>query len=319
MQTSIATQVDRLLRARDSFPADAVREIIARRDDAVGPLLELLEKAADDPESASDSDYMGHIYAAMLLASFRERRAHPLLVKCLGTCDEHLLDHVWGGMMLDYMPRLLAMTAGPDVSGMIALADDEKKPEIVRELAIEALSCLVARGELPRDALIILLRRILSKPRSKRDANLITFIAMITADIHPGELIDDIGMQLAAGNVDTEYLSMDELSLIAREPVEKVLKRTRESLTMSYFEDVVAEMSGWDCFNTEEVRKSNREWQDEMEGFFTPPPDLPDFDGIEDAVISQPAAGARPAVGRNDPCPCGSGKKFKKCCGQDAS
>jgi len=23
-----------------------------------------------------------------------------------------------------------------------------------------------------------------------------------------------------------------------------------------------------------------------------------------------------PKVGRNDPCPCGSGKKFKKCCGQ---
>jgi uncharacterized protein YecA (UPF0149 family) len=23
-----------------------------------------------------------------------------------------------------------------------------------------------------------------------------------------------------------------------------------------------------------------------------------------------------PRVGRNDPCPCGSGKKFKKCCGK---
>jgi uncharacterized protein YecA (UPF0149 family) len=22
-------------------------------------------------------------------------------------------------------------------------------------------------------------------------------------------------------------------------------------------------------------------------------------------------------VGRNDPCPCGSGKKFKKCCGKE--
>ncbi|HTG14601.1 MAG TPA: SEC-C metal-binding domain-containing protein [Blastocatellia bacterium] len=22
-----------------------------------------------------------------------------------------------------------------------------------------------------------------------------------------------------------------------------------------------------------------------------------------------------PRVGRNDPCPCGSGKKYKKCCG----
>jgi len=26
--------------------------------------------------------------------------------------------------------------------------------------------------------------------------------------------------------------------------------------------------------------------------------------------------GQRPVFGRNDPCPCGSGKKFKKCCGQ---
>nr|WP_233217455.1 SEC-C metal-binding domain-containing protein [Trinickia dabaoshanensis] len=24
---------------------------------------------------------------------------------------------------------------------------------------------------------------------------------------------------------------------------------------------------------------------------------------------------AAPKIGRNDPCPCGSGKKFKKCCG----
>jgi preprotein translocase subunit SecA len=26
-----------------------------------------------------------------------------------------------------------------------------------------------------------------------------------------------------------------------------------------------------------------------------------------------------PKVGRNDPCPCGSGKKFKKCCGIKAA
>jgi preprotein translocase subunit SecA len=27
---------------------------------------------------------------------------------------------------------------------------------------------------------------------------------------------------------------------------------------------------------------------------------------------------AQPKVGRNDPCPCGSGKKYKKCCGRRA-
>ena len=33
----------------------------------------------------------------------------------------------------------------------------------------------------------------------------------------------------------------------------------------------------------------------------------------------QPMRRAQPKVGRNDPCPCGSGKKYKKCCGAEAT
>ncbi|MBQ7930797.1 MAG: SEC-C domain-containing protein, partial [Clostridia bacterium] len=29
----------------------------------------------------------------------------------------------------------------------------------------------------------------------------------------------------------------------------------------------------------------------------------------------KPVVNKTPKVGRNDPCPCGSGKKYKKCCG----
>jgi len=32
-------------------------------------------------------------------------------------------------------------------------------------------------------------------------------------------------------------------------------------------------------------------------------------------VKSQPVVRDAPKVGRNEPCPCGSGKKYKKCCG----
>lgn len=32
---------------------------------------------------------------------------------------------------------------------------------------------------------------------------------------------------------------------------------------------------------------------------------------------TQPIRREEPKVGRNDPCPCGSGKKFKQCCGKD--
>jgi preprotein translocase subunit SecA len=40
-----------------------------------------------------------------------------------------------------------------------------------------------------------------------------------------------------------------------------------------------------------------------------------DFAAVEAAPAS-PAAGAYPKVGRNDPCPCGSGKKYKQCHGK---
>ena len=35
---------------------------------------------------------------------------------------------------------------------------------------------------------------------------------------------------------------------------------------------------------------------------------------IPDVPVEQ--AHKEAAVGRNDPCPCGSGKKYKKCCGK---
>jgi uncharacterized protein YecA (UPF0149 family) len=56
-------------------------------------------------------------------------------------------------------------------------------------------------------------------------------------------------------------------------------------------------------------------WEDEapedaeaLEPIWAAPPD--------DAAHEAPGAAHRPSpkVGRNDPCPCGSGKKYKRCC-----
>jgi len=35
-------------------------------------------------------------------------------------------------------------------------------------------------------------------------------------------------------------------------------------------------------------------------------------------IGEKPMVRESPKVGRNDPCPCGSGKKYKKCCGREA-
>ena len=60
-------------------------------------------------------------------------------------------------------------------------------------------------------------------------------------------------------------------------------------------------------------------------GFFDNPED--EIPHIHEPVIEEmpemPSKGKTivrdtPKIGRNDPCPCGSGKKYKKCCGKNA-
>jgi preprotein translocase subunit SecA len=42
-------------------------------------------------------------------------------------------------------------------------------------------------------------------------------------------------------------------------------------------------------------------------------------DGEEGARVVKPIVRESPKVGRNDPCPCGSGRKYKKCHGANAA
>jgi uncharacterized protein len=67
-------------------------------------------------------------------------------------------------------------------------------------------------------------------------------------------------------------------------------------------EDAVGELSGWYTFSDAAKQDQDR-WA-------TSPEDA----GLSFADTPQPFVDPFKGVGRNDPCPCGSGKKFKKCC-----
>jgi len=54
-------------------------------------------------------------------------------------------------------------------------------------------------------------------------------------------------------------------------------------------------------------------WQYTIDLKPTEPEDVADLELLLSPVKAEVA---EKKVGRNDPCPCGSGKKFKRCCGQ---
>jgi hypothetical protein len=65
--------------------------------------------------------------------------------------------------------------------------------------------------------------------------------------------------------------------------------------------DAIADVSGWHCFSKEYIKRMEEK-------------DAGADDPLYLWETPDPAVNVYRHVGRNDPCPCGSGKKFKKCC-----
>ena len=63
------------------------------------------------------------------------------------------------------------------------------------------------------------------------------------------------------------------------------------------------------------VLQNREHHDDEYEHIWGPEDEVePEADSAEPAAKSPKKSEAK--VGRNDPCPCGSGKKYKNCCGK---
>lgn len=65
----------------------------------------------------------------------------------------------------------------------------------------------------------------------------------------------------------------------------------------------------WSFYDPAEIDARQQRWSEENAGY------VDEYDGLDtDAWIPMPYVRATPKIGRNDPCPCGSGKKYKHCC-----
>ena len=71
---------------------------------------------------------------------------------------------------------------------------------------------------------------------------------------------------------------------------------------------------GMDVINQGDFAVSNKDGKT-MFSFRIPSVEHIDF-LKKNKAVALPTRGSTPKPGRNDPCPCGSGKKYKKCCGK---
>jgi hypothetical protein len=275
------------------FPRAAVEAAVAQRDEIVPELLRVLEHTVGHAaELEADHDYMAHLYAMFLLAQFRESRAYPLVLR-FASLPGDLPDALGADFIADDLGRVLASVCGGDVSAIQNLIEKEAVNRWVRCSALSALVTLVATGLKSREEIVSYFAELFRGKLQRRCREVWGALVSCACDLYPDQLIADIERAYQDDLVDPLYIALEDV----RNDLARGEERTLSNLASrhSLVEDTVAEMEWWDCFQPD--RKTDSAHKD------------------QDVAPVVQVRYDTPKIGRNEPCPCGSGKKYKKCCG----
>jgi hypothetical protein len=311
----ILRQLQRIPRRADFAPYRAALLAARQQPAAITPaLIAALDRVSANPaQYRKDYEECLHLFAICLLAEFRERTALDAFLRFFSLPGEDAMDFT-GDMVTEQGAAVLASVCGGDPRPLLRLAYDEGVNDYVREAAILGLLVQSLWGERPREAVLDDLRGLFAT--LPRPGNAYVWAALVGAlcDFHAPELLPQARECFAAELVDESIISLEDVegALLQTGPYcystgEKRIQAFRERNAPI---DAVAECSEWTCFHEDE----------ENYGDFPPEEDEDDLDEDSEQFARVMAFGdkpyiAPPKVGRNDPCPCGSGKKFKKCCG----
>jgi hypothetical protein len=299
MPMETAEILHQLERYTGKFERAAVEAAVARREEVTPELLRILEDTVDRAAQLdAEGGYMAHLYAMFLLAQFRETGAYPLVVR-FASLPGDLLDSLCGDFITEDLGQILASVCGGELAGIHSLIENEGTDEWVRGAALSSLVTLVAAGQRSRNEIVSYFASLFRGKLVRRWSHVWDTLVSYSSDLYPEELLDDIEHAYEDGLVDPGYIGFDDVKRDLAMGKDRILARLADNPHRRLVEDTAAEMGWWACFR--EDRAANRA-----------------DDGADSKLIRSASSQIRratPKTGRNEPCPCGSGKKYKKCCG----
>ena len=268
----------------------AVASALEHRDAIVPELIASLERVMADPSLVQNRPgYSLHRFALFLLAALREPRAKETVLRFM-THPTGLYLSFKQTDLVDDAARILASVFERDPDPLTELALNRTAHPLVRGRAIRSLLVLCALEELTRENLRGTLRRILGALTPPEDTLVAVELLGAIVNLNLVELVPDVRVAFKKGQLEGAIsYSLAEFEAQLGLNADLWASLFREWNTPIY---ALSDCSLWGCFNS--PREANGE--------------------TEEDVITAPFL-APPSIGRNDPCPCGSGKKYKKCCG----
>ncbi len=301
--------------AAGDFPMSPLADCMGCFPDIAPRLRHLLERAAAG-DHLTGTEEAQFFYGLHILAAGRDGRScRPLLRLLRRRSDE--LDALLGDALNETLPRILIGLFDGDARSYFDLANDQAADGAVRAGVLDTIAFLTWEGRIGREQTIHFLDRFDRERRGGTDAAAWSGWHRAVALLGLRGLAPQVEAARRDGRV-TDDLD-DGFWPILHQAESTPHDATRfVEAKLGYIRDLVAALE-WVADNRLALRRDHA--MPENNTGFSPDDVYDDFDddfddeldGFTD-VTTLPAANPWRSVGRNAPCPCGSGKKAKKCC-----
>ena len=320
------SEIEELYRHGLDIPEELINTILKLPRETVIPDLERVledaicryeffyDEASDEVDGWDDDRYEFSVHAILLLTELRSEESLDKILDLLRQGDE-FREFWYGDLLEDLFSEPVAILGKENIEAVTNFVKEPDLDAYSRHIGVSALENLVRLDKAQLKEVI------------ERFDDLIQF--------HLGQLDND-------RVIDTTLLSFLVWSCInisAEELLPSIRKLFEHNLIYKTMvgdlqaveHDIKGEVAGGNdqprtIFERYEILST-----EPFMGAFSPPDDLPDIGGglnpfsdfTEDdhpfaarsfLQDTEPATNPYKDIGRNDPCPCGSGRKYKKCC-----
>jgi uncharacterized protein DUF1186/SEC-C motif-containing protein len=283
------------------LPVLALGQCTIRIEESSPALLALLERAADGETLAEDEEML--LFRGLyILGGARVSQAYLPLLRLLRRPGNEL-EYLLGDAITESLASIVAGVFDGDAEPLFELALDASIDGYIREALLGAATFLTWKGLIERERM----RRVLVQFYKERlaaddDQAWVGWLEAI-ALLGLRDLAPLVRAAWDEGRVPSDLLERSEFEEELAEAEQRPDDIDRFSLFhFGYIEDVVEALK-WSDY---------REDEDALLGEGDPFGE--DIFASDHWKPMEPVRNPLRHVGRNDPCPCGSGKKAKKCC-----
>ncbi len=287
-----AELIDIIIEHEDRVPRNVIDECASRGE----AMVEYLQRIHDDgylwQEDGSNGEWWLCLHAVMILGLIPTESAGRLLLDMMRRMsqeeDDNLQDWLAGHWSALFQNKPASL-----MPALRELCEDNSLDWYIRGVAVEAVADYAEnQGGAALDEVLTWLAKLAAEETMNWDVRLSACSCLLDIPREQYRSLLESMAKRQSGN--GRYFNQDDVEKAYANP-----QRRQEKMRWR--------KQPWSFYEPDEIAARQQRWKEEDER---------EISRIqkERYYLHEPYVRPEPKTGRNDPCPCGSGKKYKKCC-----